>query len=369
VSLAAARKSETKPLTFLPVRGIWTLALNIQLAAPAAFDANHAVFPIAGDRLVAYDIDTGAQQWIVEGRPRLRPAIGDGLVFSSEPESLVARRITDGSVDWQRPLPDPVAVAPVWDNGWLVLATDKGAILTYRAKDGELLWRKDVGSRAHGLPALAADRVYVPTDDGRVVALRVEDGTTVWERRLGGAVGDVLALDDRLYAGTKDQFLYCVMTKDGRVDWRWRTGGPVVGAPIADEHYVYFTAMDNVLRALSRTSGAQRWIRPLPLRPVWPPVMAGTTLIVGGLASNLRAYAAKDGTPAGDLSNDGEVADVPHVFAGTDETLPRLLVITRDIAKGAAARFVTHSFDPESSVLTSPLPNVISMEPKSTGKS
>jgi outer membrane protein assembly factor BamB len=368
VSAAAARKSETKPLSFLPVRAIWTLALNNQLAAPAAFDAEHAFFPIAGDRLVAYDIEGGAQRWIVDAHPRLRPAVGDGLVFSTEPEALVARRITDGSVDWQRPLADPIAVPPTWDNGWLVLATDSGAVLTYRAKDGELLWRKDVGSRAHASPTLAADRVYVPTDDGRLVALLVEDGATLWERRLGGAVGEVLAVDDRLFAGTKDQFLYCVMAKDGRVDWRWRTGGPVVGAPIADEHDVYFTAMDNVLRALSRTSGAQRWIRPLPLRPVWPPVMVNETLIVAGQASNLRAYAVKDGAPAGDLSNDGEVADAPRVFAGTDPALPRLLVITRDIAKGAAAKLVTHTFDPESSVLSSPLPNVISMEPKSTDK-
>jgi outer membrane protein assembly factor BamB len=368
VSIGAARKSESGPLSFLPVRAIWTLALNNQLTAPAAFDAEHAFFPIAGDRLVAYDIATGVQQWMVDARPRLRPAIGDGLVISVEPEALVARRMSNGSVDWQRPLTDAVAVPPVWDNGWLVLATENGGVLTFRAKDGELLWRRDVGARAHASAALAADRVYIPTEDGRLIALQVEDGATLWERRLGGAVGEVLAVDDRLYAGTKDQFLYCVMAKDGRVDWRWRTGGPVVGAPVADEHNVYFTALDNVLRALSRTSGAQRWIRPLPLRPVWPPVMAGATLIVGGQTSNLRAYAVKDGAPAGDLSNDGEVADAPRVLTDADPALPRLLVVTRDIAKGAAAKLVTHRFDPESSVLTAPLPNVISMEPKSTDK-
>jgi len=122
--------------------------------------------------------------------------------------------------------------------------------------------------------------------------------------------------------------------------------------------------MDNVLRALSRTTGAQRWIRPLPLRPAWPPVMAGTTLMVSGQASNLRAYSTRDGKPAGDLSTDAEVADAPRIFPGADVELPRLLVITRDIAKGAAAKLVTHTFDPESSVLSSPLPNVISMEPK-----
>jgi outer membrane protein assembly factor BamB len=368
VSAAADRRTETGPVPFLPVRAIWTLALNAQLAVPAAYDAERAYFAVAGDRLAAYDVASGTQQWIVDARPRLRPAVGDGLVFSLEPDAIVARRISDGSVDWQKALADGIATPPVWDNGWLVLATDAGAVLTFRAKDGELLWRKDVGSRAHAVPALAADRIYVPTEDGRLVALQVEDGATIWERRLGGPVGEVLALEDRVYAGTKDQFLYCVSVKDGRVDWRWRTGGPVVGAPIADERNVYFAAMDNVLRALSRTNGAQRWIRPLPLRPAWAPVMAGTTLIVSGQASNLRAYAAKDGRPAGDLSNDGEVADAPRIFAGTDPELPRLLVITRDIAKGAAARLVTHTFDPESSVLTSPLPNVISMEPKSTDK-
>jgi outer membrane protein assembly factor BamB len=368
VSAAAQRKSDNGPLRFLPVRTIWTLALNAQLAVPAAYDAERAFFAIAGERLVAYDVASGTQQWIVDARPRLRPAIGDGLLFSAEPDALVARRISDGSVDWQKALADAIATPPVWDNGWLVVATDGGSILTFRAKDGELIWRKEVGSRAHAVPALAADRVYVPTEDGRLVALQVEDGATVWERRLGGAVGEILALEDRVYAGTKDQFLYCVLAKDGHVDWRWRTGGPVVGAPVADERNIYFAAMDNVLRALSRTSGAQRWIRPLPLRPAWPPVMAGQTLIVSGQASNLRFYDTKDGKPAGDLSNDAEVADAPRVFAGADPELPHVLVITRDIAKGAAARLVAHSFDPESSILSSPLPNVISMEPKSTDK-
>ena len=37
------------------------------------------------------------------------------------------------------------------------------------------------------------------------------------------------------------------MATDGRVDWRWRTGGDVIGKPVADERYVYFVALDNVL--------------------------------------------------------------------------------------------------------------------------
>jgi outer membrane protein assembly factor BamB len=368
VSAAGARKPDSGPLSLFPVRSMWTLALNNQLTVPAAYDREHAYFSIAGDRLVAYDLATGTQQWLVTARPRMRPAAGDNLIFSVEPELLVARRVTDGSVAWQLAMTDPMAIPPVWDNGWLVVATTDHTILAFRATDGQLIWRKDVGSPAHASPALAADRVYIPTDDGRVVALRVDDGTVVWERPLRSPVGELLVLDDRLYAGTRDQFLYCVMTKDGRVDWRWRTGGPVVGVPIADERNVYFAALDNVLRALDRTSGAQKWIQALPLRPVWGLVKAGPTLIVGGQSSTLRAYGVKDGKPAGDFSADGEVTDMPRVFDEKASELPRVLVITRDIAKGAAVKLVTHSFDPQSSILTEPLINVISMSPKSTDK-
>lgn len=368
MSGAADRKADEGPLSLFPVRSIWTLALNNQLTVPAAYDRERAYFAIAGDRLVSYDLATGTQQWLISARLRMRPAVGEGLVFCVEPDSLVARHGSDGSVAWQVPLTEALAVPPVWDNGWLVVATSSNSVLAFRASDGQLIWHKDVGSPAHAPPALAADRVYIPTDDGRIVALRVDDGTAIWERNLRSAAGDVLALDDRVYTGSKDQFLYCLMAKDGSVGWRWRTGGPVVGLPAADEHNVYFAALDNVLRGLDRTSGAQKWIRPLPFRPVWGPVRVGAALIVGGQASTLRAYNVKDGKASGELSTDAEVADAPRVFDDAQYPLPLLLVVTRDIAKGAAVRLVTHTFDQESTVLTSPLPNVISMSTAATEK-
>ena len=74
------------------------------------------------------------------------------------------------------------------------------------------------------------------------------------------------------------------MAADGRVDWRWRTGGDVIGMPVADERYVYFVSLDNVLRALNMVSGGQQWMRPLPMRPTWGPVKAGATIVVAGQA-------------------------------------------------------------------------------------
>jgi outer membrane protein assembly factor BamB len=350
------------PVPLLPTRTVWTLALNNQLTAPPVCDDANVYFPIEGDRLTAYGIISGTQKWMVSARPQGALVAGDGLLFFVEPDMLTALHIADGSIAWQLPLTDKVVVHPVWDNGWLVVALESGTILAFRAADGHLVWKRDLGSPAHALPALASDRVYVPVTDGRIVALKVETGEPIWERRLGGPPNDILALENRLYAGSKDNFFYCLMAKDGRIDWRWRTGGDVLGTPIADEHRVYFVALDNVLRALDQTSGGQRWIRALPLRPVWGPARAGGTIVVAGQAPALRLYDLNEGTVAGEVPAGAEVADAPHAIEDPATKLPMLLVITHDIVKGAAAVLVMRSVDP---VITpiAPLPNLVTLAP------
>lgn len=359
IAAQATPKGDQTPLSLFPVQTLWTLPLNNQLTVAPAYDERRGYFAIDGHRLVAYDLSRGTQIWIVGAQPLTELVTGGGWLFVVEPGALVARRVSDGQPAWQFPFGDKLAAPPVWGNGWLVVATIDGAILAFRASDGHLVWRRDIGGRAEGRPAIAADRIYVPLGDGRVVALRVDSGMPVWERRLGGPATDMLALDDRVYVGSKDNFFYCLDTTDGKVEWRWRTGGDVVGVPVVDEHNVYFVALDNVLRALARTSGVQRWMRGLPLRPTHGPLKAGGTLVVTGLAPTLRAYNAKDGTPAGALDTGGELAAPPHLVATRSPAVPELVVVTRDIAKGATVMLVARRIEPPVEPVA-PLPNPVS---------
>jgi len=359
---AGPTKVDRRPPSLFPVEQLWTLALNNQLIAPTAYDDTRAYFSIEGDRLVAYELKSGAQQWLVTARPQFAPVAGDSLLFIVEPGSLTALNAGDGSIAWQLPFADKVAVGPVWDNGWLIVATDQGEVLAFRGVDGYLLWRHGLESPAHARPALAEDRVYVPTSDGRIVALHVETGERQWERRLGGPPNDVLALTERLYVGSQDNFFYCLMTKDGRVDWKWRTGGDVIGLPIVDKDRVYFVALDNVLRALDRKSGVQQWMRPLAIRPAWGPVAAGSTVLVAGLTPSVRGFEMKDGAPAGDLPATGQLAGAPYAFEDRPLQRPMVLVISLDIAKGASAALAARSFEPNVFPIV-PLPNVVSMAP------
>ena len=405
-----------------PVETLWGLALNNALIAPPAYDGTRAFFPIEGDRLVAYDLITGAQDWMISAQSLAQPAAGGGLLFVLEPDFLRAFHAADGSLAWQIPFAEKLAARPVWDNGWLIVASARGEIGALRASDGQLVWRRDLKSPAHAAPALAADRVYIPTSDGRIVALRVETGEPLWERRLGDAPNDILALDQRIYVGAQDNFFYCVMAEDGRVDWRWRTGGDVIGTPAADNRLVYFVALDNVLRAMNLVTGGQQWMRPLPLRPVAGPVLAGSSVVVTGQAAPLRVYNVKDGTVAGTgtltaalaapkrppftlpvyygfgdpplvdlaaidlwriltatippevgppppailsiaIAPDVEIAAPPHVVVDPTTRLPMVVIVTRDLAKGAAVALVRRDIEPTLIPAVAALPNLIQIAP------
>ncbi len=351
------------PLSLFPTTTVWTIELKTALARPPAHDNTRVYLPLDGGRVAAYSLDRGTQQWVVSARPMMEPVTGEGLLFIVEPDVLTALKTVDGTIAWQLPFPEKLAVPPAWDNGWLVVSTSAGSVLAFRASDGFLIWRRDLQSPAHAVPALAADRVYIPTEDSRVVALHVGTGEPVWQRKLGGAPNDILALDDRVYVGSTDKFFYCIDAKDGRVQWRWRTGADVIGLPVVDEDTVYFVSLDNVLRALARKNGSQRWFKALPLRPTSGPLHAGGTIVVSGVAPTLRGYNAADGTPAGDLATAGELAAPPFLVA--DSVLPRLLVLTRDLATGASAQLITRSVEPTIAPVA-PLPNVVVLTPAPT---
>jgi len=347
------------PLALFPLQARWTLALNAPLSAPPAFDATRGFFPLSGGRLVAYDLATGKQLWLVPIETAIEPAAGGGAVFVALHDLIAAVRVEDGTIAWRLPFADALATPLVWDNGWLIAATRSGSILAYRASDGRLLWRRELESPAHARPALAADHVFVPTADGRVVSLRLQTGDVEWERRLGGAANDLLPLDDRIFVGSDDNYFYALRTSNGDKDWRWRTGADVIGRAAVDERAVYFVSLDNVLRALNRGSGVQRWKRALSMRPTAGPIYTNATLLMTGLSPTLVGFHAKDGTPAGEAAIGGQVAAPPQLVADPITGLP-VVYVCRQTVEGASVVAFARRIEPELTP-TAPLPDVITI--------
>jgi outer membrane protein assembly factor BamB len=320
-------------IPILPARQQWTIALNNALTIPPGFNGPRGYFPIEGNRLVAYDLAAGNQLWLVSSQPVWPPVASDELVFVVHPDAIVALAAADGSEAWRVPIDERLAVRPVANDRWLIVAMVTGATLAIRVSDGTIGWRGDAGARISAPPTLTPERVYLPLEDRRVLALQAEDGAVLWERRLGGPPTGILALDDRVYVGATDNFLYCLGSRRGDINWRWRTGADVIGAPVVLDDRLYFVSLDNILRSLDRNGGSQKWKRALPLRPRSTPLLAGSTLIVGGLTPSVRGYASATGAPAGELTLPSDLAAPPHLF--WNGGVPVLVAVTTDIAKGA----------------------------------
>jgi outer membrane protein assembly factor BamB len=344
------------PAGLFPIRALWTIPLNNSLTAPPVYDGVRGYYPIEGNRIVAYDFDTGRQLWLAASLAAFQPAAGGGRLFVPTAAGLSALDGQTGSAIWDAPLGDALAVPLLFDSGWLIAATVNGTIHAMTADDGREIWTYRAGATPSGRPALSAGRLYVPLADRRLVALRADDGQPIWERRLGGEPRGLLALDERLYAGATDNYLYCLRADTGETDWRWRTGGDIVGAPVADDDRVYFVSLDNILRGLTRSGGTQQWKRTLPLRPKSGPLLAGDALIVSGLSPTLRAYSKETGAPVGEVALGAELAAPPHLVLGADG--PVLVAVSSDIVKGAVVGGFSRAMEPAAAPLTA-LPNPV----------
>jgi outer membrane protein assembly factor BamB len=298
----------------------WKLTLPDGPSAPAAYDTSQAYIPLRDGTLIAIALADGRTLWTVEAPTVLRPATGDMSLFVVGEKDIRALNVADGRERWRVALGESANIAPLFDTGWLFVGTANGELVTLRASDGEVLWKRDMGAALNALPAPAGESIYLPLRDGRIVAADLRTGEEHWTRKLAGAPAEILALDDRLFVGSEDNYFYCISLEDGGMRWRWRTGGDIVAAPVVDEARVYFTSLDNVLRALDRRNGSQRWLRPLTSRTSGGPVRSGSLIIVATLSPQLLAYQRIDGKPAGS-SPDPEGDEISSTLAAPPHTV------------------------------------------------
>src|SRR5262245_1936392 len=334
------------PLQLFPIETLWTLALNNALTAAPAFDETRAFFPLEGDQLAAYDLIERRQLWIASVGTTVEPVVGHGLVFVFEPGSLAALRAADGTIAWTMPLDDTLAVPPSLSGEWLVTASASGDIVARTARDGAVVCSQHRNAGAHARPEIAGARMFVPTSDSHVVALDSKTGRPLWDTKLAKAGNEILVAGDRLYLGSEDRHFYCLNAGTGAVEWQWPTGANVIGRPVVDEQTVYFVSLDNVLRALNRSSGVQRWKSPLPLRPSSGALKWSQPLVVTGPTAGLKAYEAPDGKPAGQATTPSELSAPPHRVADPSLPFPVLLAVTSAFRGRGRVTASTRTADP-----------------------
>ena len=303
--------------------------LGSSASATPALLGERAFVPLRDGRLASVDLKVGRVLWTIDMPSAHAPAAGDGLVFVPAGDRLSAVDV-HGTLRWSLPVNGGFSVPPLWDTGWLLAPTAGGEVLCLRARDGAVLWTRSLGAPAAAQPAIAGARTYIPLRDGRLLALDLRSGEVLWEQRLAGAGAVPLALEERLFVGAAGRRFYSLSTETGRPHWVWTSmGGAVNAAPLVDTRNVYFTAFDNVLRALDRFNGSQRWKAGLPFRPYGDPILLGDLVLVNGVGPEARAYRTSDGRLAAEFNGTSDLAAPPRVVLTATPELATIVLVTR----------------------------------------
>lgn len=308
----------------------WSAAFETPPAAPAGFDEVAAYVPLTGGELVAVDLERGDIRWKVELTTAFTPVTGDGLVFAAGDRLVIAFDQRTGRTVWRTPVDAELAMAPLWDSGWLLVSTAAGDVLALRAEDGKIVWREKLSSKLSLPPALADDRLYIVLEDGGVEALELATGKRVWRSPLRQTVISLAAFNDQLIVGTRENWLNSLDPKRGRVRWAFRIGSDVRGAAVADDERIYFVAMDNLVRAVDRDNGNLEWMKPLPFRPAGGPLRAADVVFVPLVSADIATFTAATGAPTFTIRAAGELGGAPFLREMARPTAPRLIAISRE---------------------------------------
>lgn len=267
------------------------------------------VVPLQGGALAAHHLDDGREIWKSELAAEKPLASDDARVYIAAGEAIHALDADTGQVAWRVPAGGPPTAAPLAHAGWVIFAA-AGELIAVRATDGHVIWRQQLGA-IEFRPALDGDLLIAPLVDGNVVAADVQTGAVRWKCDLKSSPTEPFVVGGRVYVGTANKWFYSLHASNGRIDYRWNVGAVVMGRPAVDQRHVYVVALDNVLRALDRGSGALRWRVGLIYRPATGPVVLGGYVMVPGPVESIPAFNARTGAPAGAIGFPAKLNALP----------------------------------------------------------
>ncbi|HTL57305.1 MAG TPA: PQQ-binding-like beta-propeller repeat protein [Candidatus Limnocylindrales bacterium] len=208
-------------------------------------DASDEVLVLGGDfepnqRLMAYDLATGAERWWVAGLPpcgKSTPAIGGGLVFLAAPDIILNQsaekrnpdkaaqfyakngnrlmavrpgstgEVPQANIAWSDRKGVPGVASPLYYDGRLYTFKDGGLVFCRAAATGELLFNERLGTLGYyySSPVAADHRIYIASAEGVITVIDAGAKLNVLAtNKLDGAILATPALAaDNIYVRTK----------------------------------------------------------------------------------------------------------------------------------------------------------------------
>ena len=278
----------------------WHKSLSAPPASPALIAGERLFLSTLPGTVTAYRLSDGAELWREVLNPEKPVAFDADRVLVASGEAVHAFNAADGQLAWRTPTGK--LTAPLLAAGGWVIAASATKLFAIRGSDGVVVWSRDSGPQQQR-PAISGDLLFVPLASGRVVAHDLTTGNVRWETLLGGAPAEPLVVGERLYFGATNKQFYSLEADDGEIEWGpWRVGSEVRGKAATDGYRVFYAGLDNVVRAINRGDGAQKWQKGVPFRPFEGPTVIGPTLMVAGPTTDVVLLNGQTGSPTGKIS-------------------------------------------------------------------
>lgn len=264
----------------------WTRKLDAGGALHLLATAQTLVLSGGQSPVSARALDDGRELWSAPLPSDVPPAAHGTRLGVVSGGRLHVLDLQTGQSRWSVEVPADTTSLDAPDGVWVTAAA---AELSAWDAEGQPAWHADVGQPVLSGILARPGLVIVATAAPAFVALDAQTGAVRWRSSLPVRPGALLSDGDRVYFGGEDGALYCYRLEGvARRVWRFRLVD-AVGAPTVDDRFVYFTLIDNSLRAFDRKGGSQRWSRTLPSRaaagPARTPSAIAVVLTTGELLS------------------------------------------------------------------------------------
>jgi outer membrane protein assembly factor BamB len=336
----SAAAADRPPPPRLPLAAFWSVDIGSAVSDGPVSDGERVYLALKSAHLTARDAADGRELWKKEKNASALASAG-GLVFVSAGDAIEALRGSDGASVWIVPGVKIVAPLLVRD-GWLIAVT-AAEVLAIRSTDGHVVWRRAAGG-VRQAPAIDGDRVYVGADDGRVLALALPTGAVAWEKYVPNGVTTIAAHLGLVYVGAGDKHFYCLDANKGSGKWPFRVGAIPTGRIAVDDDRVYFSSLDNVIRALDRKTGNQRWQTGLPHRAPSGVMAAGHVVFVPISGSELVMLYDHNGKRSGNIGLP-DVIDAPPDVRENAKGL-QAFVVTGGLSNRYQLTFIASAGEP-----------------------
>jgi outer membrane protein assembly factor BamB len=241
-----------------------------------------------------------------------RPLLADGVIYiGSGNGGFHAVDAESGTRIWRFEAKEKIRTNAALFGSQVFFGTFAGFVYALDRQNGKEVWKKDTRAEVTSSPVVIGDRLIVGNRGGFLGALDLATGKTIWRTVLWGSSVEstaVSAENGLFYIGSSDLRRISMMdSKDGRVIWRADVFGVAWPRPLVTDKVVYASTAGVVpyqmrhqgsLSALDRATGKIIWRWPVPDGPALhtgfnaAPVIAGDTVVIGGLDGNLYGFPA-----------------------------------------------------------------------------